>query len=71
MVKANILGYVSNDGKKHQSGLVVDRGGIAPTEYAVQSKDPVKTIREYKFSVQSATQQEKIGMIKGCYADMG
>jgi hypothetical protein len=42
------LGSVSHDGKRHQSGLVVFRGGVCPTLYAVSWKDPVKTIRKIK-----------------------
>lgn len=38
------IGY-TNPSNEHQSGLVVGRGGVLPSQYSVQWKDPVKTIR--------------------------
>lgn len=45
--KTILLGYISPDGKPHQSGAVYDRGGISPTEYAVQYKEPQKVVRKW------------------------
>lgn len=41
-----ILGSVSHDGKRHQSGVVICRGGSCPTLYAVGWKDPVKIVKK-------------------------
>ena len=36
---------VGNLRNESQSGIVLSRGGVLPTEYSVQWKDPPKTIR--------------------------
>lgn len=45
--RITILGNISHDGKTHQSGKVILRGGCMPTQFAVQYKSPIKTVRKW------------------------
>ena len=40
----NTLGYLEKGTGKHQSNMVYDSGGLLPTEYAVQHKEPFKVV---------------------------